>query len=301
LRPTFGIVSLPERRPEEDRLPPISDHLIRAYLRLTGFRSHRISTSVGSIHALDARGSGALPPVVLLHGFAASCTSFLPILKRVRSQVSRVLIPDLPGHGFSEIPRDGINVPALRSGTLEALDALVTEPSFFFGSSMGAVPAVRYALERPERVRGVILCSPGGAITEEPDLPTFLRMFRTDDHQEALRFVDRLFARRTRLRHLIAWGLRKRFMRRELQAFLNTVTTADLLLSEHLRALRPPVLLIWGKKERILPESHFDYFRRNLPESTLLEEPEGCGHSPYFDRPGLIARSILGFIDRVST
>jgi pimeloyl-ACP methyl ester carboxylesterase len=279
-------------------LPPPSDHLIRAWLRLKGFSSRRVRTSVGVVHALDGRGGGPLPPLVLLHGFSASCASYLPLLPRVRGSLRRVLLPDLPGHGFSDVPAGGVHSATLKSGLFEALDALLEEPAFLFGNSLGAVPAIRYALERPGRVRGIVLCSPGGAALEPRELASLLSVFQLAGHGEALAFVDRLFAKRAPLRHLIAWGVRRRFMRKDMRSLLASVTPDDLLTPEQLAALRMPVLLIWGRAERIFPGSHLDYFRRHLPASTLFEAPEGCGHSPYLDRPGAIARSILGFMGR---
>jgi pimeloyl-ACP methyl ester carboxylesterase len=279
-------------------VPAATDHLLRAWLRLKGFASKRVATSVGVVHALDGRGRGHLPPLILLHGFSASCTSFAQLLPRLLPRLQRVLVPDFPAHGFSDEPESGVRGATLESGVFEALHALLPrEPAFLFASSMGAVPAVRYALLHPERVLGLILCSPGGAAMEEPALRTLLEVFQPPSHREALAFVDRLFARRSRLRHLIAWGVRRRFMRSAMRALLASVTSADLLTPEQLRALGMPVLLIWGRAERILPGSHLEYFRRHLPASALFEAPEGCGHSPYLDRPGAIARSILGFIE----
>src|SRR5262249_34573534 len=112
-------------------------------------------------------------------------------------------------------------------------------------------------------------------------------------------FVDRLFARRNRMRHLFAWGVRRQFSAPEVRGLLRATSPADLLSPEHLAALRMPVLLLWGKGERILPRHHYEFFRRHLPSHAHIEEPEGLGHAPYLDDAGAVARRILAFTSEV--
>ncbi len=276
----------------------ITNHLARTSLHLSGYRSRRVRTSAGGVHVLDARGSGRLPPVVLLHGISSAAVHFLPLLYRLRGRVRRVIAPDLPAHGFSDRPsemRSGI----LRDALVEALDAVIDEPAVFFGNSLGGVAAVHYALARPERVRGLILCSPGGAMMDEEELQRFVGTFSFDSHGAALQFVDRLFSRRNRMRHLFAWGVRRQFENPDVQELLATTSPRDLLTPDQLSALRMPVLLLWGRDERILPRDHLEFFRKNLPGHAQLEEPEGFGHAPYLDDAGEVARRILAFTAHV--
>ena len=233
--------------------------------------------------------------MVLLHGFSASGVYYLPLLGRLRSHVRGLLAPDLLAHGFSEVPATGLTVPALHAGLFEALDATLHEPAILYGNSMGGLAAVRYALARPERVAGVILCSPAGAAVGSAELRAFTECFRLDSHREALHFVDRLMTGPTPLRHLLAWGTRQRFNQACLQALLTSMSCEELLRPEQLRALQPPVLLVWGRQERILPSAYGDFFRRNLPPHARIEAPPHFGHSPYLEYPDDVARQILAF------
>jgi pimeloyl-ACP methyl ester carboxylesterase len=272
----------------------LTSHLARTSLRLHGYRSHSVGTSAGQVHVLDGRGRGHLPPVVLLHGISSAAVHFLPLLYRLRGRVRRVIAPDMPAHGFSDRP--SLMAPsALKDALVEALDAVIDEPAVLFGNSMGGIAAVHYALARPERVRGLILCSPSGAMMDEDELKRFVGTFALDSHDKALAFVDRLFSRRNRMRHLFAWGVRRSFGDPEVRALLDGTSPADLLTPEQLSALRMPVLLLWGRDERILPRGHLDFFRRHLPPHARLEEPEGFGHAPYLDDADAVARRILAF------
>jgi pimeloyl-ACP methyl ester carboxylesterase len=272
----------------------LTNQLARTSLLLGGYRSRHVVTSAGRVHVLDGRGEGDLPPVVLFHGISSAGMHFLPLLQKLRGRVRHLTAPDMPAHGFSD-PPPVMRPEAMKDALVEAMDAVVREPSVIFGNSMGGIAAVHYALARPERVRGLILCSPSGASMNEDELRTFVRGFHFGTHGDALAFVDRLFARRNRMRHLFAWGVRRQFRAPGVRGLLSAIAPEDMLRPEQLAALRMPVLLLWGRDERILPRAHYDFFRRHLPAHTRVEEPEGLGHAPYLDDVDAVARQILTF------
>jgi pimeloyl-ACP methyl ester carboxylesterase len=272
----------------------LTNHLARTSLQLNGYQSRRVATSAGRVHVLEARGHGHLPPVALFHGISSAGVHFLPLLYRLRGRVRRLIAPDMPAHGFSDAP-PVMRPEAMKDALVEAMDAVIDEPAVVFGNSMGGIAAIHYALARPERVRGLILASPSGASMDEAELRRFVRTFDLDSHGDALQFVDRLFARPSRMRHLFAWGVRRTFADPHVRGLLRCISPADMLRPEQLAALRMPVLLLWGKGERILPREHYEFFRRHLPRHTRIEEPEGLGHAPYLDDPRAVARQILTF------
>jgi pimeloyl-ACP methyl ester carboxylesterase len=79
------------------------------------------------------------------------------------------------------------------------------------------------------------------------------------------------------------------------RGLLSSIAPDDMLRPEQLAALRMPVLLLWGRDERILPRAHLEFFRRHLPRHARFEEPEGLGHAPYLDDASAVARQILTF------
>jgi pimeloyl-ACP methyl ester carboxylesterase len=56
-----------------------------------------------------------------------------------------------------------------------------------------------------------------------------------------------------------------------------------------------PVLLVWGRSERLLPDSHLDYYAKNLPRRTVVERPYGFGHCPHVNAPGPMVERIVSF------
>lgn len=279
--------------------PAFYDSVALSTLKWRGFESRFIETSLGRVHLLDAEGRGPLPPVVLLHGFSSAGVHFLPILGRLRRCCRRVIVPDLPAHGFSDAPRGPVRASALEAMLFEALDRVIDESVVLFGLSMGGAVAVRYALSRRDRVRGLMLCSPGGAAMDDRALARLQKSFRIDRHADALAFVDRLFAKPTLLRQAYAWGVKKSFERPAMRALIGSLRSEDLLRPEQLASLEVPVRIVWGQGDRVLPVECREFFRQHKPKQASFDEPEGFGHSPFLEEPRELARRIERFLEDV--
>jgi pimeloyl-ACP methyl ester carboxylesterase len=210
--------------------------------------------------------------------------------------VQRIIAPDLPAHGLSEIPED-LGGGAIRHGLFEALDHVINRPAVVVGNSMGGLAAIHYARTRPERVRGLVLISPAGARSSTAEVDEIRSAFAVPSHAAALDFVDKLFPHGNRLRHLYALGVRSKFRRPYMQRLLSGIEN-EMLSPELLADLVMPLLVIWGGADRILPRSHLDFYRRHMPPHTRFEEPKDFGHTPFLDRADELAARIRRFIRR---
>lgn len=272
----------------------LSDRMATAVVRMRGHRARWVSTSVGRVHLLETSGRGDLPPVVILHGFSAAGAHYFPLLFRLRPHVRRVLAPDMPGHGLSDTPETP-DPKLIQAGLFEALDAALDQPSVVVGNSMGGLASIRYAVHRPEKVRGLFLISPAGGHSPPDELEHLRRIFAMESHREALDFVDRLFHQPNRLRHLYALGVRRKFRRPAMQHLLRAMGP-ELLSPDHLSQLTAPIRVIWGQSDRILPVSHREFFRTHLPAHAEIEEPYDFGHTPFLDQPDALTARILDFM-----
>lgn len=277
-------------------LAELGDRLAVALLQLRGFRSRTIPTSVGGVHVLDAPGYGDGPPIVVLHGISASSVHFLGVLPALLRHSRRVIAPDMPGHGFSEVPAAGVNAETLRIGILESLDAVIDEPVVFCGNSLGGIGAIRFALARPDRVRALLLVSPGGAMMDDTVLAGFLDRFRLDDPGRAIEFVDRLYAVPPFYRSFLAPFVRQNFARPHIRALVDGVSRADLLLPDDLARLAMPIRMLWGKHDKLLPRENLAFFRAHLPAHAEIDEPDAFGHCPQLDRPGALIAAIVDYL-----
>jgi len=117
----------------------------------------------GAIHFSDHGGdlkSGS-PPLVLIHGSGGSRLHWPPQLRRLPNY--RVFGLDLPGHGDS--PGEGeTTIIGYVEQVVDWLDEQGIERAVLAGHSMGGAIAMTAALEKPDRVAGLILVGTGGRL-----------------------------------------------------------------------------------------------------------------------------------------
>ena len=96
--------------------------------------------------------------VLLLHGFPTSSFQYRELIPRLADRY-RVIAPDLPGFGFTEVPeqrRYKYSFDALASTVLAFTDALQLKSYALYVFDYGAPVGLRLAMARPERVTAII-------------------------------------------------------------------------------------------------------------------------------------------------
>ncbi|MGH9418965.1 MAG: alpha/beta fold hydrolase, partial [Thermoanaerobaculia bacterium] len=118
-----------------------------------------------TIHSAE---SGSGPPVVLLHGFTGSTETWTPF-RATFSASNRVIAVDQPGHGRSSSPADANRYRLDRFATdlSRILDSSDVDRAVVLGYSMGGRAALRFAVDYPDRVAGLILESASPGISDE--------------------------------------------------------------------------------------------------------------------------------------
>ncbi|ELP67757.1 alpha/beta fold hydrolase [Streptomyces turgidiscabies] len=137
-------------------------------------------------------GASAL---LLVHGWGGDGREWSPHAEEL-AELFRVVVPDLRGHGRSEVPDRG-NTPVETADDLAALiETLGTGPVFAVGHSMGGQVVNLLAVRHPELVRSVIALDPAhGAHGAEVDgIPARLADYRTRGARAGAEFVAGAFS-----------------------------------------------------------------------------------------------------------
>ena len=144
------------------------------------------SIDAGGGVALAVSDEGDGPPVVLLHGLTASRRYVVMGSSALQRGGHRVVAYDARGHGSSSpAPSPDAYGYDLLAADLEAvLDELDIERPVLAGVSMGAHTCLRLALQRPERVAGLVVITPG---FDPVELSDPRRLARWDALSDALR------------------------------------------------------------------------------------------------------------------
>ena len=280
-------------------LLPLAERVARVALRRRGFSSRVLAVGGAQVHAYEANGHGALPPLAVLHGIGSAAAAFARVLAGVQPHVRRVVAPEMPGHGFSPAPPFPMTPDKLMDVMTEALDALLPEPAIVCGNSLGGAVALHYALARPEKVLGLVLLSPAGLKLPAAELDELKRTFHFDTNRDSRRFLERLYHRRPPLLALLAREVRSQMSRPVVRHLLESVTPEHGLEPHELNKLNVPTLFLWGASERILPAVMLETFREHLPAHAEVEHPEGMGHCPHLDAPRHVVERIVRFAREV--
>jgi putative flavoprotein involved in K+ transport len=250
--------------------------------------------------------AGDGPPVILLHGPAGNCLHWMRVIPELVTG-HRVVVPDLPGHGESQV--DG-ELDAER--VLAWLDDLIAHTcggrAALVGQVLGGAIAARFALGRPDRVSRLVLVDTFG-----------LRDFQPASEMGGA--AQAFFARPTAATHDELWrycahdlsGLRERMgsLWPPFEAYNidrartpSVMAASSWLLEEFGKAIPAPELariavptsLVWGRHDLATPLSIAEAASRD--HGWPLHVIERCNDDPPIEQPEALARVLDGILER---
>ena len=125
-------------------------HRLLAAIPIAERRLHLAGVSTAVLEG----GEG--PPVVLLHGpgeFAAKWLRIIPDLVTTH----RVIAPDLPGHGTSELIEGPLDADRVLTWLSELIEHTCTSPPALVGHVLGGAIAARFAIDHSDRLDRLVL------------------------------------------------------------------------------------------------------------------------------------------------
>ncbi|NMH97019.1 alpha/beta fold hydrolase [Pseudonocardia acidicola] len=204
--------------------------------------------------------AGDGPPLLFLHGWGLSHASYRGTLRRLVDHGMRVLAPALPGFGGTpDLPADELSLAGYARWTGDFLDAVgVAEPVTLVGHSFGGGVAIRIAHDGPHRVSRLVLVNSigGSAWTDGTGVLRAMRERPMWDWGLHLRADVLPLRRLTRVLPVIMDDAVGNLLRNPLAIWrvANLARTADLRAElEVLKRRRLPVVVIWGRRDRVIP------------------------------------------------
>ncbi len=245
------------------------------------------------------RGGSDGELVMLLHGLAGSAAELSTLGEPLVEAGFRVVVPDQRGHGHSERRPEDLSRDAYVADVLALLD----EPAWLVGQSMGAHTAMLAAAARPARTRGLVMIE-GGVGGSTDDYPTRLQTWFA---AWPIPFADEAAARAFLGDRTIteAWladlehradGLWPRFDADIMGAAIRPV--ADRARWPEWTTLTTPTLLVLGEHGTVDPAERTRMLATR-PEVRHVVVP-GAGHDVHLDDPPTTARLVLDFVRSVS-
>lgn len=195
---------------------------------------------------------------------------------------------DLNGHGRSP-RREGGGLTVYTEDVL-AVMAVIEQPVFLLGHSLGGAIALNTALQKPKNLRAIGLLGTGAKLRVQPQILSTI----ATDFEAAIELLVRWEFRAEAPEGLLQW--RSEQMRRNGQAvLLRDFTTCDEFnVMERLREIDVPALVICGQDDKLTPVKYSQYLKDQLHEARL-EVIEGAGHNMMLEQPEALNRAIRDF------
>ena len=270
---------------------------------------HSLFTEVDGVRVhYQEVGDRNAPPMILIHGFAASNLVWSKVLLELADAGFRVIAPDLPGYGYSAKPRHLDYTIASQAKLISSfVQQLGIQRALFVGSSYGAAIAATIALDHPALVEKLVLV---GAVTNnKPTRYMLMRLFSSPIIGDILsplvvgsRRLLRLRMKRVYDRH--SWVLDERRVdarhlplatRGAHRAIIRTVRRWDAeRVSRDAHLLTQPTLLLWGDNDREVPLRDGEHLHEEIPQSRLVVFRE-CGHLPQEEYPQVFTKLVSEF------
>lgn len=259
--------------------------------------------------SIGLRECGAGEPVVFVHGSGMSGATWAPVIAHLPDH--RSIVIDLPGFGLSDPYSYGgrsLRMHAVAQLT-SVLDALELPRAAFVGTSLGAMWALCFVLEAPQRVSAVVsIGMPAVALPGVRGDPFFALMTIPGLGRIAARVIPppkSVKAARMAMKgtigqvaldrtpdeffEVVSAGMRMPGWRQAMWTHLNRALRfgrgrpENILTARELRSIAQPVLFIWGQQDGYGGPEIGRRAAALMPNARLEVMPGK--HAPFLDDP----------------
>jgi len=243
------------------------------------------------------QGDRSATTLVLVHALADSWRIFEPVLGSLPDSI-HALVPTQRGHGDASKPAAGYRSTDFSADLLDFLDELSVESAVIAGASSGGLVTQRFAIDHPERVRGLVLLGAPLRLGDKERVrqlwddviarlsdPVDSEFVRGFGGQIALHVAPELFET------LVEESLKA--PARVWQEAYESAMVDD--FSAELGRISAPTLVLWGDQDSLLTREDEETLVRGIPDAHLVVY-EGVGHLLYLEQPVRVARDLAAFM-----
>ncbi len=238
----------------------------------------RVSTNpLVRLSAIDISPEHPQRTLVFIHGFGGQAEQWQYQLQKF-SLENRVIALDLRGHGLSDKPNRGYDMPQLVNDLETALTLLKVKGKFVLvGHSFGGGVVTDYALKHPDRVEHLVLMATTGEFKLQPmlslvlSLPIWLLRLVEPFTRKWL-FAPPQVLKKIYFQNMANWNGWEKF-----------------------KSLQVPTLVIRGNRDIVFERARFEKVRESIPGA---EEADigVSGHLVMLERREAVERAIERFL-----
>jgi pimeloyl-ACP methyl ester carboxylesterase len=231
------------------------------------------------------RASAVAPPtgapaIVHVHGFGISGTYLTPTASRL-APFFQTYVPDLPGFGRSQHPKQPLGIPALADAVARFMDLVGLDKATLLGNSLGCPITAAFAAAHPDRIERAILVSPAGGPHNRP-------IIRGVGQLALAGLREPLGMAPIAVNDYLHYGL---------------IQTWDLFRSmiafpgvQRFFGLKVPILIVLGDRDPLVSERRIRFGMSQLPAATLVSI-DGAAHAINYSHPDQLANVVHAFME----
>jgi pimeloyl-ACP methyl ester carboxylesterase len=263
---------------------------------------------------LEFEDAGVGVPVVFLHPTPLDHDYWRPLVERL--QGVRAIVPDLRGHGASELgtglPVGGfaevpdapvLTMAQLGTDVLALIDHLEIREAYFAGCSIGGYVLMELVRRAPERMRGLaFVCSKA-----QPDAPANRAKRKANIEQVRAEGTGKFFDGLSQSLIGAASGNARAEIVGELRALMTLSSEAAIAVQAGLAArpdsvpdiasIHVPVLAIVGAEDAGVTAAEMEAFRA-APGGCAFHVISDAGHFAAYERPDEVATLLATWLSR---
>lgn len=249
-------------------------------------------------------GEASAEAVVFAHGIPGSSRDWRDLAART-GRFARAVSWDMPGFGRADKPEDFDHTVAGHARHFDAaLAALGIERAHLVLHDFGGGPGLAWAAAHPDRCASITLVATGitpasgSSAMRIRRIPPLADLLETLGSRTAFELAMRAHGRLPRAwldRMYADWDRETRRAVVAIQKAMQAPPPAR-PMARIISAAGVPVLVVWGRADRVTPVTLGTAQKRFFPEARI-EILEQSGHWPFADDPDGVARLIVPFIE----
>lgn len=245
------------------------------------------------------RGPESGTPVLFIHGFGGDLNNWLFNLDAV-AEKHPVIALDLPAHGQSQVKLAGTTLRELAAFVARFMEVIGVPSAHLVGHSMGGGVAAQLAVDAPQKARSLVLIDSAG-LGDEVNAEYTDGFVRAASRRELkpvaeLLFNDTALVSRQMLDDLLKYK-RLDGVADALDALGSKLFGGGRQREQPGKALgdfRGPVLVVWGREDRIIPSTH----AAAAPAGAVAAVIDGAGHMPQMEKANEVNALLRRHLDQ---
>lgn len=236
----------------------------------------------------EITGKGS--PVLLLHGWGGSISSFKP-LTDILQQNYNVTVLDFPGFGKSDVPESPWGTSSYTVFLAKFMEQIGLKQTDIIAHSFGGRVAIRLAAEHPEMVNKLVLVNSAG-IKPHRTYKYYLKTFIAKTGKIAAKIPGESGKKiKNRIYRYI--GSKDFLNAGPMRSILIKIINED--LQPLLKRIMSPTLLIWGENDLETPVYMGKIMEREIKNAGLVVL-KNAGHYSYLDQFQHFCAIIANFL-----